>query len=93
MEENSIYFWRIKDLEKIKEFFLNALNKKDIKNNLEKIKVLLEINIEILYENQIISVELFQKDLNKDELILQLLKIINNMKNEKYKKMLIYLRK
>ena len=79
-------FGGFKDLEKIKEFFLNALNKEEIKINLEKNKLILEINIEILYEIQIISVELLQKDLNKDDLILKLLEIINNMKNEKSKK-------
>ena len=76
-------FSGFQDLKKMKEFLINALNKKDVKIILIENKLVLEINIEILYENQKISIELLQKELNKDELIFQLLAIINNMQNIK----------
>ena len=76
-------FSGFQNLQKMKEFLVKTLNKKDVKINLLENKLVLEINIEILYENQKISIELLQKELNKDELIFQLLAIINNMQNVK----------
>ena len=76
-------FSGFQNLQKMKEFLVKTLNKKDVKINLLENKLVLEINIEILYENQKISIELLQKELNKDELIFQLLAIINNMQNIK----------
>ena len=70
---------------KYKRFFTKAINKKDIKINFSQNKLSIEINIEILYENEIISIELIQKELNKDDLILKLCEIINNIKKEKSK--------
>jgi hypothetical protein len=78
-----IIFGCFQNLEKIKDFFINAINKKDLKIKLSQNKLLLEINIEILYETQIISIELTQKEINKDDLIMQLCDIINKMRKEK----------
>ena len=74
-----------KNLQNIKDFLTKAINKKDIKINFSQNKLSIEINIEILYENEIISIELIQKELNKDDLILKLCETINNIKKEKSK--------
>ena len=79
----NIIFGCFQNLEKIKDFFINAINKKDLKIKLSQNKLFLEINTEILYETQIISIELSQKEINKDDLIMQLCDIINKMKKEK----------
>ena len=72
-----------KNIQKIKDFFINAINKKDININLVQNKLLLEINTEVLYEKQVITIELTPKEINKDELIKQLCNIIMNMKKGK----------
>ena len=73
-------FGNFESLEKIKEFMINALNKKDITINLSEKKFTIDINVEIFYEKQKISIELEKKELNKDELIQKLCNIIINMK-------------
>ena len=64
---------------------IKAINKKDIKINFSEKILLININIEVLYENQMISIELIQKEINKDDLILKLCEIIKNIKKEKSK--------
>ena len=76
-------FGGLLNLEQINEFFFKALNKKDIQIKKKENKVLIEVSIEILYENQIISIELNKKEINKDELICQLYDIINKIQKEK----------
>ena len=80
-----IVFNCFKNLKSIKDFLIKAINKKDIKINFSEKMLLININIEILYENQMISIELIQKEINKDDLILKLCEIIKNIKKEKSK--------
>ena len=72
-------FSGFQNLGQIHEFFLKALSKKDIKIKKKENKVLIEVNIEILYEKKILPIELNKKEVNKDELISQLYEIINNI--------------
>ena len=71
-----------RNLEQIQEFFLKALKMEDIQIKKKENKVLIEVSIEILYEKQIIPIELNKKEVNKDELIRQLYDIINNIQKE-----------
>ena len=80
-----IVFNCFKNLKSIKDFLIKAINKKDIKINFSEKILLININIEVLYENQMISIELIQKEINKDDLILKLCEIIKNIKKEKSK--------
>ena len=74
-------FSAIQNLKKLKEFFLQSLNRKDIKTKVSENKLILEISIEILYEKQVIPIELTKNEINKDDLIFQLYDTIKNMKN------------
>ena len=69
-------------LEQIREFFLNGFNKKDISIKYENNKLSININIVILYKKETISIELNKKEINKDEIINKLYKIIKKIKTK-----------